>query len=213
MTESAVVLASGGLDSTTLCYDLVRQGVSTIPLFINYGQHCADTELDTLNSVLPLQLKGQLRTVNVADVYQGAKSRLISEANLWEESVEYDSLYLPYRSLLLLTIGAAFAQAHGLPAVYAAFINSNHAQEIDCSLAFFDKLSGLLAGFGGVELRLPYKNLSKAQVGEIAIELGAPLGLTFSCQVSATVPCGACPNCVDRLEALDELSESSGLSQ
>jgi 7-cyano-7-deazaguanine synthase len=40
----AVLLASGGIDSTVLAYKLVSEGVSLIPLFIDYGQHCKDTE-------------------------------------------------------------------------------------------------------------------------------------------------------------------------
>ena len=43
-----VVLVSGGLDSTTLMYQFVAQNVEFVPLFINYGQHCASKEYDTL---------------------------------------------------------------------------------------------------------------------------------------------------------------------
>ena len=45
-----VVLVSGGLDSTTLMYQFVAQNVEFVPLFINYGQHCA-------SSISPLQRK------------------------------------------------------------------------------------------------------------------------------------------------------------
>ena len=48
---------------------------------------------------------------------------------------------------------------------------------------------------------------SKFEVAKLGIELGAPIGKTFSCQASPDVPCGACPNCVDRLGALKRLSE------
>ena len=47
------------------------------------------------------------------------------------------------------------------------------------------------------------------KVAKLGIELKAPIGATFSCQASPDIPCGACPNCVDRLNALKELSLES----
>ena len=51
------------------------------------------------------------------------------------------------------------------------------------------------------------KTVNSYRVGKIGIKLHAPIGFTFSCQASSEIPCGACPNCVDRLEALKMISE------
>lgn len=204
----AVLLASGGMDSTVLAHKLTQDGVDFVPLFVDYGQHCAKTERDTLNEVLPAESVGRLVTLNISDVYSGSASRLIDEANLWEDEVSYRDMYLPYRNLLLLTVGAAFARGNEAGSVFAAFINSNHAQEIDCSTEFFVKLSVVLSDYGGIELYMPFRDLSKYEVAKIGIEVGAPIGKTFSCQASSTVPCGACPNCVDRLDALQQLADN-----
>lgn len=56
---------------------------------------------------------------------------------------------------------------------------------------------------------MPFRNFSKYEVAKLGIELQAPVGATFSCQASPDIPCGACPNCVDRLKALRELSLES----
>jgi 7-cyano-7-deazaguanine synthase len=202
MGKPGVLLASGGLDSTTLAYWLVRQGRPFDPLFVHYGQHCATTELDTLRRVLPRPTSDALQILNVSDVYRGARSRLISEPDLWQDNVGGDDLYLPYRNLLLLSVGAAFAQARGRETVYAAFINSNHAKEIDCSAAFFDSLAKVLADYGGVSVDLPFRTMAKGDVVRLALQHDVPIGLTYSCQAASAVPCGACSNCVDRLEAL-----------
>jgi 7-cyano-7-deazaguanine synthase len=203
--KDAVLLASGGLDSTTLMYDLVAQGIRVTPLFVNYGQHCASIELETLRDVLPRDGVEPIRVVNISDIYRDAKSRLIQEPDLWQDNVQYQELYLPYRSLVLLSVGSAYAQAHGLGMLYAGFINSNHAKELDCSTEFFSRLHELLADYGGVEIRLPYRDWPKRRVALRGIELRAPIGRTFSCQVSSRIPCGACPNCVDRLDSLQGL--------
>ena len=145
---NSVLLASGGLDSTTLAYWLIDKKISFCPVFIDYGQHCAKTELETLKNVLPSEYAKNIEIINVSDVYKGSKSRLIDEANLWEEDVNYKDMYLPYRSLLLITVGSAFSQSKGYSYLYSAFINSNHAQEIDCSTEFFDKLTNIFIGYG-----------------------------------------------------------------
>src|SRR4051812_46729480 len=91
--KDGVLLASGGLDSTTLAYWLVDKGIDYCPLFVNYGQHCHDTELDTLRSVLPNSHKTRIEIVNVSDVYRYSPSRLIKEADLWKDHVSYKDMY------------------------------------------------------------------------------------------------------------------------
>lgn len=207
--KQAVLLASGGLDSTTLAYWLVSQGIEFSPVFVNYGQHFAETELAALMEVLPPSYPEKLNVLNLGDIYKGTASRLINEPDLWHEKVSSEDFYLPYRNLLLLTVGAAFAQARGYSYLYSAFINSNHAQELDCSTEFFDKLTPVLADYGSVKIEMPFREMSKYEVAKLGISLKAPIGYTFSCHASSKIPCGACSNCVDRLEALQRLSAES----
>jgi len=103
-----------------------------------------------------------------------------------------------------LAVGAAYAQSHGRNVIYAAFINSNHAKEIDCSARFFDSLGVIMADYGGVRVEMPFREMSKVDVIRLGMEHEVPIGLTYSCQAASEVPCGACPNCVDRLDALKE---------
>ena len=201
----SVLLTSGGLDSTTLAYWLCKKNIKFFPVFVNYGQHCAKTELETLRDVLPKRCSRLIKVVDISDVYMHSKSHLIREPDIWKDEVSYRELYLPYRNLLILTVGAAFAQSMDCKQLYAAFINSNHAIEIDCSVEFFGRLDSLLSSYGSIKLILPFRTKSKYDVAKIGISLQAPIGRTFSCQVSSVVPCGACPNCVDRLEALRQL--------
>ena len=207
--SKGVILVSGGLDSTTLMYQFVHQGIEFVPLFINYGQHCADHELKTLKQVIPEQYLDKIEIVDVSSVYKYSQSRFIRPADLWHEEVTADDLYIPYRNVLLLTIAASFAQTLGMNKVYSAFINSNHAKEIDCSSEFFNKLEGLLTEYGSVKIEMPFRNMTKYEVAKLGIELKAPIGKTFSCQASPEIPCGACPNCVDRLNALKQIEQEA----
>jgi len=204
---SGVLLASGGMDSTVLAYDLARKGESIILLFLEYGQHCASKELETLKKVLPIQYTDNIRIIKIGDIYKESHSRMIIEANLWTDNVVADDLYLPYRNLLFLSIASAYAQSIGANNVYSAFINSNHAKEIDCSMEFFTRLETLLESYGSVKINMPYRELSKTEVAKLGISLGAPIAQTYSCQANSENPCGACPNCVDRIDALNALFE------
>ena len=202
-----VLLASGGMDSTVLAYDLAQKGENIILLFLDYGQHCAKKELETLKKVLPEPYKDNIRIIKIGDIYKESHSRMIVEANLWTDNVVADDLYLPYRNLLFLSIASAYAQSIGAKNIYSAFINSNHAKEIDCSMEFFTKLETLLESYGSVKINMPYREMSKTEVARLGISLGAPVAATYSCQVNSENPCGACPNCVDRINALNALIE------
>ncbi len=204
-SKDGVLLCSGGLDSTTLAFWLIKNRIDFVPLFLNYGQHCAETEFETLKKVLPKSHVERIEYIDIKSIYAKSKSRFINVANLWEEEIEANDLYIPYRNVLILTIGATFAQTMGLSNVYSAFINSNHAKEIDCSNEFFNKMENMLSDYGSVKINMPFRYFSKYEVVKIGIELGAPIGSTFSCQASPIIPCGACPNCVDRLEAIRKL--------
>lgn len=198
-----MLLASGGLDSTTLAYRLVSRGITVYPLFLDYGQHCAEKEWETCQDVLRGRALKPER-VSIADIYRGSSSRLIVEADIWRDSVYDEDLYLPYRTLLFFSVAAARAQTMEITEVYSAFINTDQVKEVDCATEYLNNLLNLATDVGSVNFRLPFRNLSKSQVAKIAIDLSVPIGKTFSCQLYSTFPCGACANCVDRLEALDE---------
>lgn len=204
---NSVLLASGGLDSTTLAYWLEEQNISFISVFIDYGQHCAQKELETLRKVLPSSVVPLLECIDIKGVYKYSRSRFIQPANLWKDKITAEDLYIPYRNVLLLSIGASFAQTLGIDKVYSGFINSNHAKEIDCSNDFFNHIEQILSDYGSVKVEMPFRYYSKYQVAKIGIELNAPIGSTYSCQASPEIPCGACPNCVDRLDALKKLED------
>jgi 7-cyano-7-deazaguanine synthase len=201
--KKAILLASGGLDSTTVGYQLVAAGVEVVPIFFDYGQHCVDVEWDRVNEVLPSEIQRPER-LDISDLFRGSQSRLICEADLWTEAVKDDDLYVPYRTMLFFAAAAARAQTVGVTDVYTGFINSNHAKEIDCTAAFMNNLDELMSSIGSVCFHSPFRYSSKADVARTAAELGVPIGRTYSCQASAQFPCGACPNCVERLNALKE---------
>ena len=200
---TALLLCSGGLDSTTLAYWLHERDVRLVPIFLDYCQHCVEKEWETLRKVLPTEGVVAPERIDVSGVFRGSRSRLIIEPDLWSERVADEDLYIPYRTLLFFSIGAACAQTRGLVDVYGGFINSNHAKELDCSAAFLNSLDALAENVGPVRFHMPFRDWSKSQVVAEAIRLGVGIGATYSCQLFSDTPCGACPNCVERLNAIE----------
>ena len=201
------------MDSTVLAYKLAKERKKVIVLFIDYGQHCRDKEYRTLLKVIPPEYINNVRIIRIGDVYKESNSRMIIEANLWEDSVVAEDMYLPYRNILFLSLASAYAQSMGIKDVFTAFINSNHAKEIDCSMDFFTKLESLLLEFGSTRINMPFRNMTKTEVAKLGLELGAPIEMTYSCQVNAHMPCGACPNCVDRIIAINNILKEKNNEQ
>lgn len=202
--RKAILLASGGLDSTTVAFWLHKRNIATQPIFFDYGQHCAEKEWSTLKSVMSDLTFPKPICIDISGVFAGSTSRLIKEPDLWSETVVDSELYIPYRTMLFFTAAAAYAQTHSFDEVYSGFINSNHAKELDCTAEYLNGLDALSESVGPVRFRIPFRDNSKREVAEKAKALGVPIGLTFSCQVYSSTPCGACPNCVERLTALEE---------
>lgn len=202
---AGLLLASGGLDSTTLAYWLRERGVEVRPVFFDYGQHCVEKEWSTVSRVLPAGMQAPER-IDISQIFRGSKSRLILEADPWTETINDADLYLPYRTLLFFSMAASYAQTHGFNDVYSAFINSNHAKELDCSATFLNELDELAANVGAVRFHMPFRDWSKEQVTREALRLGISIGSTFSCQLLSDTPCGACPNCVERITAIQKVA-------
>jgi len=195
-------MVSGGLDSTVLAWWLTASRVDHRVLFIDYGQHGAATELATARRVLPRSDAAQILRVDVSAVFAGSSSALIDAPDLWAGAFDRSEMHLEYRNLALLAVAATVAERNGCRSVAPAFIMSNLATTGDTSSAFLEAVATAVELGGATTVVYPFLHLSKAEVIDLGLDLGAPVGETFSCQLAPEVPCGACPNCVDRLEAL-----------
>lgn len=202
-SEPTAVLASGGMDSTVLLWWLRHHNVPTTAIFVDYGHAAAIEEGRTLRIAAPPDAR--VHEVSIAQVYQGLDSPSLRARDLWAEDVTDESLHLPARNLLLLSSGVVAAERLGINRLFAAFITSNITATGDRSIAFLEAMRAVARASSDVIVDYPFLELSKAQVAELGVELGAPIGKTFSCQAAARTPCGACSNCVDRLRALESL--------
>jgi 7-cyano-7-deazaguanine synthase len=207
---SAVVLASGGLDSITLVYYLRDQGATVRMLSFDYGQlHRRELESARLvaenlrlgHDVVDLRSVGALLTGSALTDPAVA----MPDGHYTDESMR--ATVVPNRNALMLDIAVAVAVAAGCDAVAFGAHSGDHAVYPDCRAAFIGAFtaSARLANEGflpsGFRIVAPFLECDKAAVVRLGASLGVPFGRTWSCYRGGAEHCGTCGTCTERREA------------
>ncbi|WP_198152780.1 7-cyano-7-deazaguanine synthase QueC [Pseudofrankia sp. DC12] len=204
------MVASGGLDSTTLAYHLADGGYGLRLVSVDYGQRHR-RELD-----FAVALAGRLDVPHdVIDLR--AVGRLLAGSALTDAAVSVpDGHYtdatmritvVPNRNALLLDIAVALAVAHGAGAVAFGAHSGDHAIYPDCREEFVQafEYSARVANEGfvadGFQVLAPFLTWTKAEIVRRGAQLGVPFGDTWSCYRGEVAHCGTCGTCTERREA------------
>ena len=202
----AVLIYSGGLDSTTLLYEY-RDRIALAVTF-DYGskhnareiacavEHCK--KLGIKHLVIPLGFIGQYFK---SDLLQSGGD--IPEGSYADENMK--STVVPFRNGIMLAVAAGLAESYGLDAVLLANHSGDHAIYPDCRPAFIDAFAAAVeAGtYNGVKVLSPYCNITKRDIALRGRDLGVDYRETYSCYKGGEKHCGKCGTCVERKEALE----------
>ena len=202
----ALVLFSGGLDSTVLATQLQADGVETRLLSIDYGQRHAK-ELDKAEKIahalgLPHRI---LRLPDLGPLLGGSSLTddqvELPEGHYAEESMK--ATVVPNRNMILLALAGGHALSIGFDTIAYAAHAGDHTIYPDCRPEFADAMEKALglADWQNLNLHRPFVNFSKKELVRKGNELGAPLELTWSCYAGREKHCGKCGTCVERKEA------------
>lgn len=214
--EKALVLCSGGVDSTTLLARAVRDyGAENVyALSISYGQKHA-REIEAARAVAA-HYGVQQRFLNLAAIFADSDCSLLAhsdeavpEATYAEQQAASDgapvSTYVPFRNGLFLSSAASMALSLGCSVVLYGAHHDDVAGNAypDCSLEFVQAMNRAIVEGTGGELRLeaPFVEASKGDIVRMGLELGVPYELTWSCYEGGEIPCGRCATCLDRAAA------------
>jgi 7-cyano-7-deazaguanine synthase len=202
----ALVLFSGGLDSTVLAAQLQADGVETRLLSIDYGQRHAK-ELDMAEKIaqalgLPHRI---LRLPDLGPLLGGSSLTddqvELPEGHYAEESMK--ATVVPNRNMILLALAGGHALSIGFDTIAYAAHAGDHTIYPDCRPEFADAMEKALglADWQNLNLLRPFVNFGKEELVRKGNELGAPLQLTWSCYAGREKHCGKCGTCVERKEA------------
>ncbi|ACV23256.1 7-cyano-7-deazaguanine synthase [Slackia heliotrinireducens] len=215
----AMVLSSGGVDSTTClalaCEQFGADNVTSVSVF--YGQRhnkelaCADAvakHYGVAHHVLDLaNILANSNNALMADSTQEIDHRDYA-TQIAENEDGMVNTYVPFRNGLMLSAVTALAISLN-PTEKTAIYLGAHADDAaggaypDCTPEFFEAIARAieLGSYGKAVLREPFVNVNKADVVACGLKLGVPYELTWSCYEGGDAPCGTCATCIDRAKA------------
>lgn len=219
--KKALVLSSGGVDSTTCVgiavKDVCAENVSTVSVF--YGQkhnkelECADKVAEFYNvKHYVLDLSNVLQYSNCSLMKNSTEEiPMMSYAEQIEKNGEGKvSTYVPFRNGLMLSAVAALAQSIYPDDDVDIYLGA-HADDAagrayaDCSEEFTSAMNTaiVIGTYGKVRVVAPLVNLNKAGVVKLGLSIGVPYKYTWSCYAGGDKPCGHCGTCIDRAKAFE----------
>lgn len=213
----AVVLLSGGLDSTVLLHYAAKElgFASLYALSFDYGQkhavelemarwQCARLPQVAEHRILPLSFFAELLDGASTLVRGGAPVPGLTEVA--EADRSQPPTYVPHRNLMLLSLAAAFAESRGATTIlYGAQMQDEYGYW-DCTAEFIRRLNDTLAlnRRQAVTVLAPFADWRKSAEIRLGARLGVDFSKTWSCYRGGRLPCQACPTCVERSKAFEE---------
>ena len=213
MSDRAVTICSGGMDSATLVAYMKEQDYDQTIISFNYGQRHkkeltsaaaiaklfgAEHHIVDISTIQPL-LRGSSQTDSSVPVPEGHYS---------EDNMKLT--VVPNRNAIMLSIAYGAAVAVGAKVLAYGAHAGDHFIYPDCRPEFVEKLSEALAlgnvGFADASLKLiaPFSQFSKGDILRFGLARGVPYDLTWTCYKGGDLACGRCGCCVERLQAFSE---------
>ncbi|MCP4201857.1 MAG: 7-cyano-7-deazaguanine synthase QueC [bacterium] len=205
----AVVILSGGMDSTTLLYWMLEKmpdGRRLEALSFDYGQrHRRELEHAALvceaarvpHEVVDLsEIRDCLRGSALTDDGVAVPHGHYQDASMKETVV-------PNRNMILLSVAAGYCFAWGKRMLAYAAHAGDHAIYPDCRPGFIEAMRGVLAvaHYEPLMLLTPFSAMTKADIVREGDRLRVPWELTYSCYEGGDLHCGRCGTCTERREA------------
>ena len=212
--KKAIVLFSGGLDSTTCLYWALDQGYECEALTVSYGQRHDREVLAAQTIARRLGVKHHMITLNLP--WLSCCSLVDKKQTLPDVALEdipkegIPSTYVPGRNLMFLSIAGSMLDAIGADAIIAGPNAIDFSGYPDCTPAFFKAAAealnrGTKRGVTeGIEVLAPLMRLSKTDIVRLAAKLKVPFELTWSCYAGGKKPCGHCDSCKLRAKGFAE---------
>jgi 7-cyano-7-deazaguanine synthase len=207
---SALVVLSGGLDSTVCTAVAVRDHDDVFAVSIDYGQR---HRVELAHAVAVARHYGVEHLTVRLDLSQwGVPALTDASFDVPPAGTEgIPTTYVPARNLVFLSMAVGMAEVRDADAVYLGVNALDYSGYPDCRpefVASFEQTAALALkrGVEGRPVRIltPLVDLSKADIVRLGTALGAPLHLTWSCYRGGDIPCGRCDACTLRAKGFAE---------
>lgn len=210
--NQALILFSGGIDSTTALYWARERYENIFALTFDYGQrHKIEVrlakrlcqKLHIHQKILRLNLKqigGSSLTDNQIPVPEFSACDEITEGT--------PSTYVPFRNGILLSVAAAWAEVKGISEIVCGFNTMDSPNYPDTRLPFVEAMESAInqgtkysCGQKKMKIHAPFINMKKSEIIKLGLSLGADYSFSVSCYSGKEVPCLKCSSCIMRQRA------------
>ncbi len=208
--KRAVLLLSGGLDSTTVAALLHSGNIPFIALTVDYGQR-HHRELEAAHKVADYYGAEHI-TMKIDFSGIGGSALTDARINVPEGGTHgIPVTYVPARNTVFLSVALGIAEVRGCPHIYAGVNAVDYSGYPDCRPEFIEAFNSMatLATKAGIEghspvVVAPLISKSKADIVALGHELSAPYRLSWSCYNGREKACGVCDACLLRLKGFRE---------
>lgn len=214
MGKTAVVLHSGGLDSTLCLARALKNNERVIALSLVYGQKNIREQLSAIDVVkhyFDLGHDVSRKVVDLTDVWEGTESALISngtDMQTWtpEKVATFRGeaeTSVQFRNGVFIAVGVAQAMMLGAEQLWVGMTGQGANQYADCSPSFCRNMfeAAYVGSRCSVNVVAPLNTSNKVRIVGDALHYGIPIGLTWTCYGPGPIHCGTCLACVERREA------------
>ena len=211
---NAVVLLSGGLDSTTTLAQAIADGCDVTALSFRYGQRHTKELISAANVAKFFNVKHVIVDIDLS-MFRSALTRpeIDVPENRDESQMGQDIpvTYVPARNIIMMSVATGLCESVDANRIYIGANVVDYSGYPDCRPEFFEAFEkmiavGTKAGVEGHPIRIctPILHSSKADIVRLGKKLGAPLHLTWSCYEGGEKACGRCDSCQLRLAGFKE---------
>jgi 7-cyano-7-deazaguanine synthase len=214
MTSKAVVVLSGGLDSSTLLHYEAAQSLEVFGISFNYGQrHSKELQFacKQVMSLYPEDHEEHHKIVDMSfirDLFKDSGSSLVTDTDVPEGHYGEESMkatIVPNRNMIMLSIATGYAVSIGAERIATGVHAGDHFIYPDCRPDFIYTMGDAIRqATDDVALHIdtPFLHRSKNQIAQMAFDLRVDIANTWSCYQGGDIHCGKCGTCVERLEAI-----------
>lgn len=206
--KKAVIIYSGGLDSTVLLHELNRVYGPKNVLALTFNYQSKHNKEETKMAKKNCKHLGiEHRVINISQISKHLKSNLLLKGGKiprghYEEATMKKTV-VPFRNGIMLSIACGIAESFGAKTVAIANHAGDHAVYPDCRATFIEAMNEAMAygTYEGVNILSHFKNSSKAEIVCYGKGLNVKFENTYSCYEGAKIQCGECSTCFERREA------------
>ncbi len=208
----AICLVSGGMDSCVTAAIANEENEEIAFLHVSYGQRTEQRERECFESIADhYSVKSRL-VISLEQLALIGGSSLtdpeipVTHADLNARGIP--SSYVPFRNAHLLASAVSWGEVIGSNSIYIGAVAEDSSGYPDCRPEFYSAFQQLL-DLGtkpdtNIRIKTPVIGMKKSEIVLRGMEIGAPLGLTWSCYKESRQACGQCDSCALRLRAFRE---------